>query len=74
MVELRDTTYENIIKTCSHCGKQNIFNRRSDLKRTNPIGHCVQACEQCSRDIHINGDRLNESFQSLYLDALPFLK
>ena len=71
-----NTNYENFIAECPHCGHENIFNRISDLKTTEPIDCRQVFCmnRSCKRLFKINGDSVNERYEYLLYDCHELLK
>jgi hypothetical protein len=65
------TSYENFVAECPWCGKENIFNRASDLKTFEPIGGLNVVCQStnCQKDFRIAGDSVNCSHEMLVFDC-----
>lgn len=65
------TTYENFIACCPDCDHRNIFNRRDDLKTTEPIISKKVQCFNivCNTEFYINGDMLAEKYKYFIFEA-----
>lgn len=67
--------YENIIVTCPCCGKENIFNRVTDLCTTQPIAGKNVNClnNKCGKPFRIVGDIVNPPHELLIFDCYEFI-
>ncbi len=74
--KIRVATYENVIADCPHCGFECIFNRVSDLKDSEPIGHARVRCErpECGKVFDILGDTIGTRFEMLLYDCPALLE
>ena len=68
------TNYENFIAECPYCGKENIFNRISDLQTIQPITFMEVKCFECNKEFNINGDKITESYEYLIYDCCELLR
>ncbi len=64
-------TFENITAECPWCGKENIFNRASDLKTFEVIASRIVKCQntQCGKHFNISGDAINPAYEMLVIDC-----
>jgi hypothetical protein len=71
-----ESTYENFIAKCPHCGFINTYNRVTDLKTIYPISYMEVRCQSddCFKKFSINGDILASSFQYLINDCYDLIK
>jgi hypothetical protein len=69
-------TYENIIVCCPSCGRENIFNRASDLKDFHPIAYLEVSClfGDCARPFYLNGDVIDSAYEMLIYDCYELLE
>jgi hypothetical protein len=70
-------TYENIIVCCPSCGRENIFNRASDLKGVlHPIDYLEVSClfADCARPFYLSGDLINSAYEMLIYDCYELLE
>jgi hypothetical protein len=70
-------TYENIIVCCPWCGRENIFNRASDLKDVpQPIEYAEVRCllPDCAKPFYLNGDLTNSAYEMLVFDCYELLE
>lgn len=72
--ETKRTDYENFVATCPHCGKENIFNRISDLNTIEPIAFKVVRCFNCNEEFNIRSDNIGENYEYLINDCLELIK
>lgn len=58
-------TYENFVVDCPVCGKENVFNRASDLLTFEAIGGLDVSClnNKCGERFRIVGDSVNEAYE-----------
>lgn len=70
------TTYENFISYCPNCDHRNIYNRREDLKTTQPISNKEVTClnPACNTDFYINGDMLAEKYEYFIFEAQDLIR
>lgn len=75
IAEKRRTTYENVIAECPWCGNECIFNRRSDLRTSEPIGGLNTSClhETCGKPFRLVGDTVNERHEMLIYDCYDLM-
>lgn len=57
--------YENVIVACPHCGKENIYNRVSDLKTIKWVSSFSANCMHCGKIIPLSGDFINPAYQMI---------
>ena len=71
VVSVSCTDYENIETVCPHCGKDNIFNRITDLKTTEPIGGSNLSClmPDCGRSFRLVSDSVNDPHEMMLFDC-----
>jgi len=76
IAEKRRTSYENFIVECPWCGKECIFNRRSDLGTLEPIGGLNTSClhEPCGKAFRLVGDTVNERHETLIYDCYELMQ
>jgi hypothetical protein len=69
-------TYENFIAHCPWCGRENIFNRASDLKDFAPIDHRDVNClfPDCSKPFYLSGDVINAAYEMIIWDCYELLE
>ncbi len=69
-------TYENFIAGCPWCGRENIFNRATDLKDLDPIDYLEVNCliADCARPFFINGDLINPAYEMMIRDCYELLE
>ena len=72
----KQASYENIIVECPWCGKENIFNRASDLHTFEPIAGLDVSCQnvECGKPFRIVGDSVNNPHEMLILDCYELLE
>ncbi len=72
----KETTYENFVAVCPHCGRKNRYNRASDLKTFAPIDFLTVTClsTACGRAFNINGDTINPAHQMLLFDCHELMR
>lgn len=72
----KDSTYENFIAVCPHCGVKNVYNRASDLQTFEPIDFRTVTClsTACGRPFNINSDRINPAHQMLLFDCYGLIQ
>ena len=70
------TSYENFAAQCPWCGVENVFNRASDLKSFEPIGHRTINClnTTCLKAFNIGGDSVNSAYEMLVFDCHELLE
>ena len=70
------STYENIIVCCPSCGRENIFNRASDLKDIGPIDYREVSCPfaDCAKPFYLSGDFINPAYEMLICDCYELLE
>ncbi|MHA1613658.1 MAG: hypothetical protein ACTSYJ_02370 [Candidatus Thorarchaeota archaeon] len=70
-----NSTYENFIATCPHCGYENIYNRRDDLRTNRAISHHEVVCQNssCDTPFLIGGDLINPAHQMILFGLYGFL-
>jgi hypothetical protein len=71
MLYAKDTkpTRENFAATCPSCGKQNVFNRATDLPDEDRISFRRVTCVACNAIFAINGDTIDPSFAVLLFEV-----
>lgn len=69
-----EPTYENAIAKCPACQRDNIYNRRSDLKNLRPVDRASVTCEFCKAAFAIGADLINPAHEMLLLDCRPFFE
>ncbi len=62
-------TYENFTAGCPWCGRENIFNRASDLKDSAPIDHLDVICFHCEKPFYLAGDDINPAYEMMIFDC-----
>jgi hypothetical protein len=70
-------TYENIAICCPSCGRENIYNRASDLKNVpQPVTYAVVSCSfaDCAESFSLSGDSANPAYEMLILDCCELLE
>lgn len=70
-------TYENVIVRCPSCGRENIFNRASDLKGVaEPIVYAEVSClfPACAESFYLTGDVCNPAYEMLIFDCYELLE
>jgi hypothetical protein len=70
-------TYENIFVECPSCGRENIFNRASDLKGVlHSIDYLEVSClfADCGRSFYLSGDVANSAYEMLIYDCYDLLE
>jgi hypothetical protein len=69
-------TYENFIASCPWCGRENIFDRASDLKDFDLIDYCAVTClfRDCGRPFYLNSDVVNSPYEMLIWDCYELLE
>ena len=72
----KHTSYENFLAECPLCGKENIFNRASDLKTFEPISGLDVSCQNdhCRKPFRIIGDSVNCAHEMLIFDCYELLE
>ncbi len=70
------TSYENFVAECPLCGKENIFNRASDLHTFEPIGGLDVSClsADCGKPFRLIGDSVNSPHEMLIFDCYELLE
>lgn len=70
------TNYENFAAECPWCGKENIFNRASDLDTFEPIAGRNVLClaDACGKEFRIIGDTLNNPHEMLVYDCYKLIE
>src|SRR4051812_4986314 len=61
--------YENLVGTCSKCGKEMIVNRATDLAWAYPAVGKTFACLWCAEPLRIGGDSANHPVNQFQYDA-----
>jgi hypothetical protein len=63
--------YENVEVVCPHCDKENIFNRITDLKTTEPIAGSDLSClmPDCGRSFRLVSDSVNDPYEMMLFDC-----
>jgi hypothetical protein len=63
--------YENVEVVCPHCDKDNIFNRITDLKTTEPVGGRDLSClmPDCGRSFRLVSDLVNDPHEMMLFDC-----
>lgn len=76
VIRIRRASYENIVCECPWCGKENIFNRVSDLNSVEPIGGRDVSClsADCGKPFRLIGDSVNEPHEMLLFDCRELLE
>jgi hypothetical protein len=76
VVKIKRASYENIVAECPWCGKENIFNRASDLRTFRPIAGRNVSCQSvdCGKSFRIVGDRVNNPHEMLIFDCYELLE
>jgi len=69
-----NTSYENFSAVCPFCGHENTFNRRSDLRDTEPIDRREVNCGRCGRPFGITGDSVNPAHEMLIFDCYKLIE
>ena len=74
-VRIKHASYENIVAECPACGKDNIFNRASDLNTFEPVGGLNIACQigDCGRPFRMISDSINSAHEMLIYDCCDLL-
>jgi hypothetical protein len=69
-------TFENFIVGCPWCGRENIFNRASDLKNFGLIDYLEVSClfADCARPFYLNGDIINPAYEMIIFDCYELLE
>jgi len=69
-------TYENFFARCPGCGRENIFNRASDLKQSDAIDYLEVSClfADCARPFYLNGDLINSAYEMIIWDCYELLE
>jgi hypothetical protein len=70
------TSYENVVAECPSCGRENIFNRASDLRTFEPIAGRDIFCQaaDCGKPFRIVGDSVNSAHEMLVFDCYELLE
>lgn len=70
------TNYENFTAECPWCGKENIFNRASDLGTFEPIDGRNVSClsDDCGKTFRIIGDTVNSPHEMLVYDCYELIE
>jgi len=73
---VKQASYENIVVECPWCGRENIFNRASDLCTFEPIAGLDVSCQnvECGKSFRIVGDSVNNRHEMLILDCYELLE
>jgi hypothetical protein len=69
-------THENITVRCPSCGRENIFNRASNLKGVlHPIDYLEVSClfADCASPFYLSGDVINSAYEMLIYDCYELL-
>ncbi|RLC71529.1 MAG: hypothetical protein DRI26_04920 [Chloroflexi bacterium] len=76
VTRIKQAGYENIVVECPWCGRENIFNRASDLRTFKPIAVLDVSCQnvECGKPFRIVGDSVNERHEMLIFDCYELLK
>jgi hypothetical protein len=71
VVRPRLANYENIEVECPHCGRENIFNRRTDLGTVEPVTGEDLAClvGECRQRFRLVGDAVNNPHEMMLFDC-----
>mgnify|MGYP001576178706 CR=1 FL=1 len=74
--QTKRTSYENFTAQCPWCGVESVFNRASDLKSFEPIGHRTVDClnASCQKPFNIGGDSVNSAHETLVFDCHELLE
>ena len=64
-----NSSYENVIAECPHCGHLCVFNRVTDLRTTESISGLEVACFKCGKPFRIVGDRITTKHEALIDDC-----
>ena len=69
-------TYENLYAVCPSCGRENIFNRATDLKRHGPIGNTRVQCHfpDCLGRFRLYGDLMSPAYAMLINDCYELMQ
>jgi len=67
------SSYENITAECPSCGRENIFNRASDLKDSHPVVHRYERCSECSAQLLLKGDEIGPAYEMMIMDCYELL-
>lgn len=72
----RRTSYENFVAECPWCGRENIFNRASDLHSVDPIAGLDVSClsADCGKPFRLTGDSVNSPHEMLIFDCYELLE
>lgn len=70
----QEGNYENFEAECPWCGEWNIFNRITDLHKTEEIAHQSVTCFDCSQAFVINNDSINAPYEKLIFDCSDLKK
>ena len=70
------TSYENFVAECPWCGRENIFNRASDLHSVEPIAGLDVSClgADCGKPFRLTGDSVNGPHEMLIFDCYELLE
>ena len=76
VTKVKQASYENIVVECPWCGRENIFNRASDLRTFEPIAGLDVSCQnvECGKPFRIVGDSVNNRHEMLILDCYGLLE
>ena len=76
VIRIKQASYENIVVECPWCGRENIFNRASDLRTFEPIAGLDVSCQnvECGKPFRIVGDLVNNPHEMLILDCYGLLE
>jgi len=75
-VRIKRSSYENVYVQCPWCGRENIFNRATDLKDWDPIAFRTVSClnQPCGKSFNINGDSVNSAPEMFVFDSCELLQ
>src|SRR5689334_15442248 len=75
-VRANDASYENLYANCPWCGRENIFNRVTDLKTRDPIAGRNVVCEHndCGRTFRLTGDFANPPYEMMVFDCYELIR
>ena len=73
-VRCHKTDYENLYAYCPSCGKENIYNRATDIATFEPISRERVQCVYCRYSFPIGNDMLGEKYEYMILDCHVLLK
>lgn len=70
------STYENLIASCPWCGRENIFNRASDLKGFDRIDYLEVLClfADCAKPFFLKDDLIHPAYEMMIYDCYELLE